>query len=85
MKYLQPGVMQQTINQLKSQKMKNKTYHTVGTVPKYIRKIVKKGKIDTPSTQNYTADFPGFGTCTSIKSSGVKIDCCAQISPLSRS
>ena len=30
--------------------MKKKTYHTVGTVPKSNRKIVKRGKIDTPNT-----------------------------------
>ena len=27
--------------------MKNKKYHTVGTIPKYNRKIVERGKIDT--------------------------------------
>jgi hypothetical protein len=26
--------------------MKNKTYHTVGTVPKYNRKMVTRGKMD---------------------------------------
>ena len=31
--------------------MKNKKYHTVGTVPKSNRKIVERGKIDTLSTQ----------------------------------
>ena len=31
--------------------MKNKQYHTVGTIPKSNIKIVEKGKIDTPSTQ----------------------------------
>jgi len=29
-------------------KMENKKYHTVGTVPKSNRKIVERGKIDTP-------------------------------------
>ena len=31
--------------------MKNKKYHTVGTVPKSSRKIVDKGKIDTSNKQ----------------------------------
>jgi len=30
--------------------MKNKQYHTVGTVPKANRKIIERGKIDTPNT-----------------------------------
>ena len=30
-------------------KMKNKKYHTVGTIPKSNRKIVERGKIDTPN------------------------------------
>ena len=32
-------------------KLKNNKYHTVGTVPKYERKIVERGKIDTSNTQ----------------------------------
>ena len=31
--------------------MKNKKYHTVGTVPISIRKIVESGKLYTPNTQ----------------------------------
>ena len=31
--------------------MKNKTFPTVGTVPKSNRKIVERNKIGTPSTQ----------------------------------
>ena len=31
--------------------MKNKKYHTVGTVPKSTRKNVDKGKIDTSNKQ----------------------------------
>jgi hypothetical protein len=31
--------------------MKNKKYYTVGIVPKSHRKIVERGKIDTPITQ----------------------------------
>jgi hypothetical protein len=33
-------------------KMKNKKYYTVGTVPKSNTKIVERGKIDSPKTQN---------------------------------
>ena len=32
-------------------KMKNKEYHTVETIPKLNIKIVERGKIDTPSIQ----------------------------------
>ena len=32
-------------------KLKNKTYHNVGTIPKYNITIVERGKIDTPNTQ----------------------------------
>jgi len=31
--------------------MKSKKYHTVGIVPKSNRKIVERGKIDTPDTK----------------------------------
>jgi len=34
-----------------SNKGKNQKYHAVGTAPKYNRKIVERGKIDTPNTQ----------------------------------
>ena len=30
--------------------MKNKIYHTVGTIPKSYIKIVERDKIDTPNT-----------------------------------
>ena len=32
-------------------KVKNKIYHTVGTVPKSNRKITERDTIDTPNTQ----------------------------------
>jgi len=40
--------------------MKNRKYHTVGTVPKSNRKIVERGKIkiDTPTHKYMTAHFP---------------------------
>jgi hypothetical protein len=44
--------------------MKNKNYHTVGTFPKFNRKFVEKGRIDTPSTYIYLS---WLGTGTSIK------------------
>jgi hypothetical protein len=31
-------------------KMKAKKYHTVGTIPKFNRKIVERGQLDTPNT-----------------------------------
>jgi hypothetical protein len=34
--------------------MKNKKYHTVGTIPKYNKKIVERGKMDTLNTQEKT-------------------------------
>jgi hypothetical protein len=41
-------------------KMKNKTCDTVGTVLKYKRKIVERGKIDTLTFKYMIAHFPGF-------------------------
>ena len=51
--------------------MKNRNYHTDGTVPKYNRKIVERDQIDTPNTQIH--DFPGLVQATSIKSGRVKL------------
>ena len=48
-------------------------YHIVGTVPKYNRKIVKRGKFDTPNTQKHDRAPTWLGTCTSIKNGGVKL------------
>jgi hypothetical protein len=40
-------------------KMKNEIYHTVGIFPKFNRKIVERGKIDTSKTHKYMTDhFP---------------------------
>jgi len=41
--------------------MKNTKYHTVGTVPKSIRKIVERGKIDTPNTQIHDRSLSWLG------------------------
>jgi len=40
--------------------MKNKKYHTVGTIQKTISKIVLSGNIYTPNTKYMTALSPGF-------------------------
>ena len=54
-------------------KMKNKNYHTVGTVPTFNSKIVEKGQIDTPNTQIHDHSLSWLGTGTSIKSGRVKL------------
>jgi len=53
--------------------MKNKKYHTVGTIPKSNIKIVERGKIDTPNTQIQDRSISYHGTGTSIKSGGAKL------------
>jgi RNA recognition motif-containing protein len=42
--------------------MKTKKYHSVGTVPKYNRKIVYRDKIDIPNTQIHDQSPSWFGT-----------------------
>jgi hypothetical protein len=42
--------------------MKNEKYHTVGTVPIYNRKILKRGKLDTPNTQIHNLSLSWLGT-----------------------
>jgi hypothetical protein len=44
--------------------MKNKKYHTVGTVLKFRRKIVERGKIDIHDTQIYDRSLSWLGTGT---------------------
>ena len=61
--------------------MKDKKYHTVGTVPKSNRKIVEKGKIDTPSLQDRLLMAWYKRHCN--KSGEVKLVLWAQNSPLS--
>jgi hypothetical protein len=46
--------------------MKNKKIHIVGTVPKYDRKIVERGKIDIPKI--YDCSLSWQGTITSVTS-----------------
>jgi hypothetical protein len=48
---------------------KNK-YHTVGTFPKPIRKMVERGKMDTPNTQIHDRIISWLDTDTSINSGG---------------
>jgi hypothetical protein len=44
-----------------------KKYHTVGTVPKPNRKIVERGKINTPNTLIHDHSLPWLGTGTLLK------------------
>ena len=48
-------------------KMENKIYHAVGTFPKSNRKIVERGKIDTPNVEIHDISLSWFGTGTLIK------------------
>jgi hypothetical protein len=47
---------------------------TVSTVLKFNRKIIEKGKIDTPTTYLHDQSLSWLGTDTSIKSGRVKGD-----------
>ena len=47
--------------------MKNKKHHSVGTVPKYNRKILKRGKMDTPNTYIHDHSLYWLGTDTNKK------------------
>jgi len=51
--------------------MKNKKYHTVGTIPKSDIKIVERAKIDIPNTQMHDRLLSWLDTGTSIKSGGL--------------
>ena len=50
--------------------MKNKKYHTVGTISKSTIKIIERGKMDTPKTQIHDRLLSWLGPSTSIKSGG---------------
>ena len=55
-------------------KMENKIYHTVGTVPKSNRKIVERGKIDTSNVEIHDISLSWSGTGTLIKkNTGIKL------------
>ena len=52
--------------------MKNKKYHTVGTSPKFNRKITERGKSCTTNTHTYDRSLSSWlGTRTSIKKRGL--------------
>jgi len=53
--------------------LKNKKYHTVGTIPKSNRNIAERGKIDSLNTQIHDRTLPKLDTDTSIKSGGAKL------------
>ena len=42
--------------------MKNKKYHTVGTIPKLNINIVERGKVDDPNTKIHDHLFTGTDT-----------------------
>jgi len=50
-----------------------KKYHVVGTVPKSIRKIKERTKIDTPNKHIYDLSLSWLGTDTSVKNGEVKL------------
>jgi len=47
-----------------------KKYHIIGTVPKSNKKIVDRGKIDTPNTIIHDRSLSMLGTGTSRKGGG---------------
>ena len=53
--------------------MKNKIYHTDGTIQTSKIKIAERDKIDTPYTQIHDRSLSWLGTSTSIKRDGVKL------------
>ena len=64
-------------------KWKTKNYHPVELFPKSNRKIVERGKIDTPYIQMHGRSLSLLCTGTSIKSGSDKLDLRGQDSPLS--
>ena len=58
--------------------MKNTKYHTVGTIPKSIKTIVERVKIETPNnTQIHESSLSWLGT--SITSGGGKLGYCIDL------
>ena len=74
--------MKKVKNKMYYNKMKNKKYHTVRTVSKSIRKIVKSCKICTTNTHVHDRSLSWLGTNNSIKSGNVKLVLWAQIFPI---
>jgi hypothetical protein len=52
-------------------KWKNNKYHIIGTVPKSDRKIVDRGKINTPDTIIHDRPLSMLGTGNSRKVAGI--------------
>jgi hypothetical protein len=75
--------MQQNRPSIGYDKMKNKKYCTVGTIPTSTIKAVERGNIDTPHTQIHDRSFSWLDTGTSIRSGVVRLVLLAQNSPLS--
>jgi hypothetical protein len=61
--------------------MKNKKYHTVGTIPKSNIIIVGRVKSDTPNIQINNRSLSWLDTGTSIKSGGAKLVLLTQTYP----
>ena len=53
--------------------MKNKQYHTPGTIPKENIKIIERGQIDSTNTQMHDLLFSWHGTGTSLKGGGFEL------------
>jgi len=53
--------------------MKNKEYHTLGTVPKSNRSKIVETKLISPNTPIYVPSLSRLGTCTSITGGVVKV------------
>ena len=53
--------------------MRNIKYHTVETAPIRNRKIIERGKIDTPNTCLHYCSLSWLDTGTSTKSGGSKL------------
>ena len=47
--------------------MNNNKYYTVGTLPKFNRKITERCNIDTPSKHTHDCSRSGVGTNTSMQ------------------
>ena len=60
-------------NEGRHARMKNKKYHIIVKVPKFNRKFVEKGKMDTTNTQTRESSLSSIGVCTSIKHGGIKL------------
>ena len=61
-----------------------RTKNTVRTIPKSNFEIVERDQIDAINAQIHDHSLSWFGTCTSIKSGGVKLDIWSQTSLLSK-